>query len=201
MKSDRVNLLKLENNFVGNLNISSEKLISPRNQLNLDPNSYKSPKNRIVDNSISVLMKSPVSQVRLSKKVESGVSDRYQKSDRKPGTTCKIQRLNRVIDLDNSIKQITDRLKKPMSIPRTQKKQNIINNSSLLDNSIHYNQHYLYGQKSTLPSSNSSNVNSSKYYSGDNNNMKSKNMSNIDRMNNNLSILNNSNIYQSKLKI
>jgi hypothetical protein len=61
MKSDRVNLLKLENNFVGNLNISSEKLISPRNQLNLDPNSYKSPKNRIVDNSISVLMKSPVS--------------------------------------------------------------------------------------------------------------------------------------------
>ena len=61
MKSDRVNLLRLENNFVSNINISSEKLISPRNQLNLELNSYKSPKSRCMENKNNSLMKSPIS--------------------------------------------------------------------------------------------------------------------------------------------
>jgi hypothetical protein len=57
--------------------------------------------------------------VRLGKKVENsmGYSEKLQKSDRKPATASKVERLHYEMEID--IKNLAEQLKKPISMPRT----------------------------------------------------------------------------------
>jgi hypothetical protein len=70
-----------------------ERPLSPKNAIpELVENSYRSPKNKVETNR---LHQSPASEMRLGKKVENsiGFSERLQRSDRKPATASKVERL------------------------------------------------------------------------------------------------------------
>ena len=75
------------------IHLPPERPLSPKNTIpELVENSYRSPKNKVETNR---LHQSPASEMRLGKEVENsiGFSERLQRSDRKPATASKVERL------------------------------------------------------------------------------------------------------------
>lgn len=79
------------------IHLPPERPLSPKNSIpqmipEMVENSYRSPKNKVETNR---LHQSPASEMRLGKKVENsmGYSERLQRSDRKPATASKVERL------------------------------------------------------------------------------------------------------------